>query len=111
MKLHKFVLPPVLVAAIGISGCEREKAARSLRSLPQVVVATVEPRDVPIVDEWIGTLDGSANVDIRARQARCERYRQRSQKNKSHLLAASLRQPCPCPKRRSDRYALRLAPI
>ncbi len=27
----------------------------------------VEPRDVPIIEEWIGSLDGSANVDIRAR--------------------------------------------
>ena len=38
-----------------------------LRPPPQVFVETVEPRDVPIIDEWIGTLDGSANVDIRAR--------------------------------------------
>jgi membrane fusion protein (multidrug efflux system) len=34
---------------------------------PQVFVEVVEPRDVPIIEEWIGTLDGSANVDIRAR--------------------------------------------
>jgi membrane fusion protein (multidrug efflux system) len=32
-----------------------------------VIVAAVEPRSVPIFDEWIGRLDGSANVDIRAR--------------------------------------------
>lgn len=36
---------------------------------PQVVVAAVEQRDVPIVREWIGRLDGSANVDVRARVA------------------------------------------
>jgi membrane fusion protein (multidrug efflux system) len=34
---------------------------------PQVVVAAVEQRDVPIIGEWIGRLDGSANVDVRAR--------------------------------------------
>jgi len=34
---------------------------------PQVVVVVVEPRDVSITREWIGRLDGSANVDVRAR--------------------------------------------
>src|SRR6202047_5393518 len=67
MKLHNFVLPSVLVAAIGLSGCEREKTPALAAAPPQVFVETVQPRDVPIIDEWIGTLDGSANVDIRAR--------------------------------------------
>ena len=56
MKLHKFVLPPA--AAIGLSGCEREKAPPLAAAPPQVFVAIVEPRDVPIIEEWIGTLDG-----------------------------------------------------
>src|SRR5580704_13095147 len=67
MKLQKSVLPSVFVAAIGLSGCEREKAPPLAAAPPQVFVETVEPRNVPIIDEWIGTLDGSANVDIRAR--------------------------------------------
>jgi membrane fusion protein, multidrug efflux system len=67
MKLHKFVFPAVLVAAIGLNGCQREKAPPVAAAPPQVLVAKVEPRDVPIIEEWIGTLDGSANVDIRAR--------------------------------------------
>jgi membrane fusion protein, multidrug efflux system len=67
MKLHKFVLPSLFLAAIGLSSCEREKAPPLAAAPPQVFVETVEPRDVPIIDEWIGTLDGSANVDIRAR--------------------------------------------
>jgi multidrug efflux pump subunit AcrA (membrane-fusion protein) len=67
MKLQKFVLPSVLVAAIGLIGCEREKTPALAAAPPQVFVETVEPRDVPIIDEWIGTLDGSANVDIRTR--------------------------------------------
>jgi membrane fusion protein (multidrug efflux system) len=67
MKLPKFILPLIFVAAIGLSGCEREKAPPLAAAAPQVIVATVEARDVPIIDEWIGRLDGSANVDIRAR--------------------------------------------
>src|ERR1700730_11253827 len=67
MRLPKFGLPSVFVAAIGLIGCEREKTPALAAAPPQVFVETVEPRDVPIIDEWIGTLDGSANVDIRAR--------------------------------------------
>jgi RND family efflux transporter MFP subunit len=33
---------------------------------PDVMVAQVEQRDVPIYGEWIGTLDGFVNADIRA---------------------------------------------
>jgi membrane fusion protein, multidrug efflux system len=43
------------------------KSAPIVAAPPQVIVAKVEPRDVPIVEEWIGSLDGSSNVDIRAR--------------------------------------------
>src|SRR6184192_3476739 len=35
-------------------------------SPPEVQVITVEPRDVPIYKEWIGTLDGLVNATIRA---------------------------------------------
>jgi multidrug efflux pump subunit AcrA (membrane-fusion protein) len=78
MKLPKLILPLILVAAIGLSGCEREKAPPLAAAAPQVIVATVEARDVPIIDEWIGRLDGSANVDIRARvQATSRRLRLR----------------------------------
>ena len=54
--------------ALGLAGCNQQKAPPSTAlNLPQVVVATVEQREVPIVREWIGRLDGSQNVDIRAR--------------------------------------------
>ena len=33
---------------------------------PDVMVAQVEQRDVPIYSEWIGTLDGFVNADVRA---------------------------------------------
>jgi membrane fusion protein, multidrug efflux system len=67
MKLQKLVLPVFFIAAVGLGGCEREKAPPLVAAPPQVFVEVVEPRDVPIIEEWIGTLDGSANVDIRAR--------------------------------------------
>src|ERR1700748_1765151 len=67
MKPSK-ILPGFVVAALLLSGCKQEKApALSAVGPPQVLVAAVEQRDVPIVREWIGQLDGSENVDLRAR--------------------------------------------
>src|ERR1700740_3089057 len=67
MKRSKFPWG-LIVASLILSGCKQENATQSAAaSPPQVVVAAVEQRDVPIVREWIGQLDGSENVDIRAR--------------------------------------------
>jgi RND family efflux transporter MFP subunit len=67
MKPSK-ILSGFVVAALILSGCKQEKAPPlAAAGPPQVVVAAVEQRDVPIVREWIGQLDGSENVDIRAR--------------------------------------------
>src|SRR5271170_7311843 len=67
MKRSKF--PCALIgAALIFTGCKQEKAAPlSAAGPPQVVVAAVEQRDVPIMREWIGQLDGSENVDVHAR--------------------------------------------
>ena len=67
MKPSK-IFSSFVVAALILSGCKQEKAPPlSAAAPPQVVVAAVEQRDVPIVREWIGQLDGSENVDVRAR--------------------------------------------
>jgi RND family efflux transporter MFP subunit len=65
MKLSKS-LRWVVPIGIFLAGCSEEKAPPAARP-PQVTVAIVERRDVPIFGEWIGRLDGSATVDIRAR--------------------------------------------
>jgi membrane fusion protein, multidrug efflux system len=53
-----------LVVLLGATGCEKKSAAPS--SPPEVLVVTVTPKDVPIYVEWIGTLEGYVNADIRA---------------------------------------------
>jgi membrane fusion protein, multidrug efflux system len=53
--------------ALLLTGCSEKKEAAATPPPPGVIVAAVEPRDVPIFNEWIGRLDGSANVDVRAR--------------------------------------------
>ena len=50
--------------AVLFSSCNETKEATVTPPPPPVIVAAVEPRNVPIFDEWIGRLDGSANVDV-----------------------------------------------
>src|SRR6266436_1076425 len=59
-------LTVVLTLALGIfvSGCGRGQATTAM-PVPEVEVATVETRDVPIYGEWVATLDGYVNAEIR----------------------------------------------
>ncbi|MDD2658633.1 MAG: efflux RND transporter periplasmic adaptor subunit [Methylococcales bacterium] len=54
-----------VIAALFINGCEKpnEQAAASP---PIVVVTEVIQKDVPIQQEWVGTLDGMVNAQINA---------------------------------------------
>jgi membrane fusion protein (multidrug efflux system) len=58
-----FRRPVVLFATLLAAGCARKQAPPP--SPVAVEVVTVVQKDVPIVGEWIGTLDGSVNADIR----------------------------------------------
>jgi membrane fusion protein (multidrug efflux system) len=46
------------------SGCDRGRVAAAAPT-PEVEVATVEQRDVPVYSEWVATLDGYVNAQIR----------------------------------------------
>src|SRR5262245_44736670 len=48
-----------------VTGCKRSTHAAA-SSPPVVEVVQVEVRDVPIYGEWIGTLTGQVNANIRA---------------------------------------------
>jgi RND family efflux transporter MFP subunit len=56
----------VALATVGIfaAGCNRGRAA-AVAPTPEVAVATVEQRDVPVYSEWVATLDGYVNAQIR----------------------------------------------
>jgi membrane fusion protein (multidrug efflux system) len=58
----------VLAAGIAVTaGCSTGASGRVPQAPPpNVEVATVEQRDVPIYHEWIGTLDGMVNAAIKA---------------------------------------------
>src|SRR3984893_3524797 len=48
-------------------GCQRKAQDAAPLSPPEVLVIDVVQQDVPVTREWVGTLDGSANAQIRAR--------------------------------------------
>src|ERR1700740_2963291 len=60
VRLTLFLLP---VTTVLVAGCGSPKAASPLPS-PEVEVASVVQKDVPIYSEWVATLDGYVNAQI-----------------------------------------------
>jgi membrane fusion protein, multidrug efflux system len=56
-----------IAIVLSLSGCGKKTVQTEAPPPPEVLVAQVVKADVPIVGEWVGTLDGSENADIRAR--------------------------------------------
>lgn len=59
------------IAAFGIAvllfgGCGETEKTQAPESTPIVEIAGVEQRDVPVYQEWVGTLDGLVNAQILA---------------------------------------------
>ena len=77
----------LLLAAAGLTSCKKPKAAPA--PPPVVQVITLMPRDVPIYKEWIGTLDGFVNAQIRAQVSGyllSQKYTEGSEVKKGDLL-------------------------
>jgi membrane fusion protein (multidrug efflux system) len=82
-----------LVLAVTLAGlltsCEQQPRAAVRMAPPVVEVAAVVVRDVPIVKEWIGTLDGRVNAGIRAQVSgyvMAQAYKEGSFVHKGQLL-------------------------
>jgi len=69
MNLHHNIHALILttLALYSLPACKREAAAKPPTPTPEVLVIDAGKSDVPVYREWIGTLDGSENADIRAR--------------------------------------------
>ena len=75
MKINSFLklkqvawVSGALVAAILVNVATHSGAKASVQapSAPVVEVATVDEKDVPVYGEWIGTLTGQVNADVKA---------------------------------------------
>jgi RND family efflux transporter MFP subunit len=56
----------VVVGALTLGSRAKTAAGSTAPAPPDVVVASVEQKDVPVEREWIGTLDGMVNAAIKA---------------------------------------------
>ena len=54
---------PLIVTSLVVSGCKTQMAQAGP---PDVQVMQVQQKDVPIYSEWIGTLEGMVNAEIKA---------------------------------------------
>jgi RND family efflux transporter MFP subunit len=75
MKIKSVLKPKYVAWAIGVVAAailanlvahSGAKASAQPRSAPLVEVAIVEQKDVPVYGEWIGTLAGQVNADVKA---------------------------------------------
>jgi RND family efflux transporter MFP subunit len=57
----------IIAFVLGVSSCEKKTEHAEAPPAPEVLVTDVVKADVPIVQQWVGTLNGSDNADIRAR--------------------------------------------
>jgi RND family efflux transporter MFP subunit len=67
----RLAVSAILVSAtagtlITATGCGKTRNAAAAPSPLEVTVAQVQQKDVPVYKEWIGTLDGFVNADIKA---------------------------------------------
>jgi membrane fusion protein (multidrug efflux system) len=69
-----FIRPPcstalgtVMVCALLVVGCKKEKTTIAPIQTIEVTAVKVEPHDVPITFEWVAQTESSRQVEIRAR--------------------------------------------
>ena len=63
--MFKVAMPVLSVALLtSFLGCKKNEPAQA--APPEVQVAIVEQRDVPVYHEWVGTLEGDVNATISA---------------------------------------------
>jgi len=71
------------------AGCDPKPTVAPPAPPPEVQVITVTPTNVPVLEEWIGTLDGSVNAQIHAQVTGyllTQNYAEGSQVKKGDLL-------------------------
>ncbi len=55
----------LLASMLAAAGCEHKKAPSPAAALPEVEVAQVTQQDIPLVREWVATMDGLVNAEVR----------------------------------------------
>ena len=89
--LRMAMFAAVTVGSAMLAGCGKGKASASAGPPPPMPVSViqVEPADVPITNEWVGTMDGYVNAQIQPQAAGYlirQNYREGSQVAKDQVL-------------------------
>jgi RND family efflux transporter MFP subunit len=66
-RFHFFVAFFWVQIVVVLAGCSKSGTRGIASGPPEVLVTEAVQQDVPIVREWIGSLDGSVDADVRAR--------------------------------------------
>src|SRR5665213_3386251 len=75
-----------LLLLLAAAGCQKKTAPKPP---PEVQFITVSPTNIPVFEEWIGTLDGFVNAQIRAQVSGyllSQNYAEGSEVKKGDLL-------------------------
>ena len=66
MKKVSSICWAALFVLAALTSCEKPPAAKPAGP-PEVLVTEVVQKEVPVIRQWVGTLNGSENADVRAR--------------------------------------------
>lgn len=64
--MRALLLLPIAAMLLVVTACEQATKVAAAPKPLEVLVANVQQRDVPIYREWIGSLDGFVNAEIKA---------------------------------------------
>ncbi len=64
--VRRLLFPLICLIPVILPACRQNAESNSPSAAPEVRVVEVVQRDVPIYSEWVGTLDGNVNAQIRA---------------------------------------------
>jgi RND family efflux transporter MFP subunit len=67
MKKFSFLCSVLLFAVAAFTSCKKPQAAGPAGP-PEVLVTEVVQKDVPLVRQWVGTMNGIQNAQVRARE-------------------------------------------
>jgi membrane fusion protein (multidrug efflux system) len=68
MKRVSLLCAVVFGSLFFLSSCEKPAQESGAATPPEVLVTEVVQRDVPVIREWVGTLNGIQNAQVRARE-------------------------------------------
>jgi membrane fusion protein, multidrug efflux system len=67
LKKASFICWAAIAASLALTSCEKPKSTAET-SPPEVLTIEVVQKDVPIIRQWVGTLNGIQNAQVRARE-------------------------------------------